>query len=195
MGREALRSTDNLGHSKEAYQAAKDRLERKFGGPRQIVNRFLEELENYPPLRHESAKELEKFSDLLDVAVINLKEVNNEDDLQDGALYHRLLKKLPQTTLTRYLRHINEKKCTESIETLRTFINQETEYAVQALETTHGLASLDKHKPNRTFFGRNDTKQACQVCNGNHKVYLCEEFKAVSVDSRWKTAKQIGLDA
>ena len=64
-------------------------------------------------------KELEKFADLLDVAVINLREVKYDEDLKDGSLYHRLLKKLPQSMLTRYNRQVHEKMYTESVETLQ----------------------------------------------------------------------------
>ena len=66
-----------MGHSAEAYEAAKDRLEIKYGGVHvtRIVNRFLDELENFQPIRNENVKELEKCADLLDIAVIDLKEV------------------------------------------------------------------------------------------------------------------------
>ena len=84
-------------------------------------------------------KELGKFADLLDIAVINLKEVNHLHDLEGGSLYHRLLKKLPQTMLTRYMRTLHDKSLPDSVETLKTFVNEETEYAVHANETIYGL--------------------------------------------------------
>ena len=41
---EALKSIENLGHSAVAYQAAKERLERKFGGKRRQIAIYLDEL-------------------------------------------------------------------------------------------------------------------------------------------------------
>jgi hypothetical protein len=50
---------------------AKENLERKFGGKRRIMNTFLDEIEQYPSIRYESAKNIEQFADLLDVAIVN----------------------------------------------------------------------------------------------------------------------------
>ena len=73
---EALKTIENLGHSGYAYEAAKERLERKFGGQRRQNAIRLEELENFKPLRPDNSKDLEDFADLLDIAVTNLKDVN-----------------------------------------------------------------------------------------------------------------------
>ena len=50
---EALKTMENLGHSGYAYEAAKERLDRKFGGQRRQIAIKLEELENFKPLRPE----------------------------------------------------------------------------------------------------------------------------------------------
>ena len=59
---------EGLGHSASAYEAAKERLKRKFGGNRRKINRFLEELDKFPTMKDEQAKSIEKFADLLDIA-------------------------------------------------------------------------------------------------------------------------------
>ena len=64
----------SLGHSAEAYEAAKSRLERKYGGQRRQINLYMEELDQFRPIRAGFAKDLDKLADLLDVIVINLKE-------------------------------------------------------------------------------------------------------------------------
>ena len=50
------------------------RLERKYGGSRRQVQSHLEELKRLKPLPEESAKDLEVFADVLERAVICLKE-------------------------------------------------------------------------------------------------------------------------
>ncbi|XP_052809477.1 uncharacterized protein LOC128237941 [Mya arenaria] len=161
LGGEALASIENLGHSAAAYDAAKERLERKYGGTKRIVNRFLDELEKFPPLKNENVKGLENFADLLDIAVINLKEVDHVEDLNDGSLYYRLMKKLPQSI--RYNRNVHEQELVEGVETLRTFVNQEAEYAVNAEETIYGLTNhhfnRQTEKPARSYFGNTDQKK------------------------------------
>ena len=69
---EALNLIDSLRHSATAYEAAKDHLERQFGGKRRQVAILLEELEQLRQIRLGNAKDIEEFADLLDIAMINL---------------------------------------------------------------------------------------------------------------------------
>ena len=48
---EALKAIDSLGYSPTAYEAAKERLERKFGGERGQVALYLEEIDSFRPVR------------------------------------------------------------------------------------------------------------------------------------------------
>ena len=95
-----------LGHSAAAYEAAMARLERKFGGERRKIALQLEELENMKSLCSGNARDIERFGDLLDIIVVNLKEAGRHDELGKGALYISLCKKLNETMLTQYHRRI-----------------------------------------------------------------------------------------
>ena len=86
---EALKVIESLGHSSFAYEAAKDRLERKNGGKRRQAAIFMEDLERFKQIRSDSAEELEQFAELLDLAVINHKEAGEHQDLGDGSMYLR----------------------------------------------------------------------------------------------------------
>ena len=63
------RCIESLGHSVFAYQEAKERLERKYGGTRRKVMLYLDALDNLKPIRKDHAKDVEKFADLFDIAV------------------------------------------------------------------------------------------------------------------------------
>ena len=67
---------------------------------------YLEEIDSFKPLRVGNTRDLEKLADLLDVAIVNLKEANRFDELKDGLLYIKLQKKLPTSMLTHYHRCI-----------------------------------------------------------------------------------------
>ena len=98
----ALEVIENLGFSRAAYEAAKERLERKFGGKRREIATHLEDLDNFRPVRDGCSNDIEKFADLLDVLVVNLLEAGHHEELGNGSLYVKLLKKLPETLLTQY---------------------------------------------------------------------------------------------
>ena len=47
---------DSLGHSATANEAAKERLDRKYGGRRRQIAIYLQELEQFPQIRSETRK-------------------------------------------------------------------------------------------------------------------------------------------
>ena len=155
---EALAAVENLGHSAVAYEAAKERLDRKYGGPRRRVALYIEELEEFRPMRPGFAKDIEKFADLLDVAVVNLKEAGRDDELGNGSLYLKLQRKIPEIMLCQYHRWVFENNKNHSVEVLREWINQEAEFQMVAAETVKGLTS--KHG-GRTYFGT-DTDESTE---------------------------------
>lgn len=132
---EALKAVENLGHSAIAYEAAKDRLERKFGGQRQQVMRHLEQLDSFRPIRAGNLKDLKKFADILDISVIYLKDAGRTDELKNGSLYVKLQKKISESLLSTYHRWVYEKKKTESVESLREWNLQEFEFRTMANKT------------------------------------------------------------
>ena len=74
---EALKVVENLGHSAAADEAAKTRLERKYGGARRALTLRLEELDAFKPIREGDEKDLEGFAELLDAIVVNLKDAGH----------------------------------------------------------------------------------------------------------------------
>ena len=69
-----MAAVEYLGHSTEAYKAAKSRLEGKFGGQRRQIDLHLEELDQFRPIRPGNAKDLDRCADLTHVIVVSLKE-------------------------------------------------------------------------------------------------------------------------
>ena len=89
---EVLKAIEGLGHSVAAYQAAKKRLERKFGGQRQQIAIYLQEIDSFRPVHPGNFKDMEKYVDLSNIAIVNLRETNHFEELQDGLLYMKLQK-------------------------------------------------------------------------------------------------------
>ena len=116
---DALKAIERLGHSAAAYEIAKERLDRKFGGRRCQLVIYLEELENIKPIRNGNAKDLENFADVLDITIVNLREAGGYDELGNGSMYIKLQKKIPQILLSQYHRWLYEKDKVESVQTLR----------------------------------------------------------------------------
>ena len=198
---------DSLRHSAAAYEAAKDRLERKFGGKRRQIAIYPEEVEQFRQIRPGNAKDIEEFPDLLDIAMINLQEAGQRYELGDRSLYTKWQRKIPEVMLARYLRWIFENNKEESVIALRTWILQEAEFQTIASETVRGLTGkfadastrpAARYGNQRTFFGetkegRKSQKILCLECGKQHAIWNCREFIRRSVEDRWNVAKRLQL--
>lgn len=60
----------------------------------------MEELDRFQSIRNGHAKDMEKFADLLDIAVISLCEAGRFEELSNETLYTKLQKKIPEEKLT-----------------------------------------------------------------------------------------------
>ena len=168
----------------------------------------MEDLEQFQQIQSGNAEELERFADLLDITIINLKEAGDHQDLGDGSLYIQLQKKLSQSLLARYHRWLFENNMTESVVALQTWVLQESHFQTIASETIKGLTGqtsnthLTQSTPNivgeRTFFIRTEACQPqpiqpCQVCRQKHRIWQCKVFKQEGVSERWNIAKRFQL--
>ena len=152
---DALKSIESLGHSSSAYDAAKQRLERKFGGERRQIALRLEELESFRPMKDGNAKEVDKLADVLDLLVINLQEAGQMDEMGSGSLYVKVLKKMTETMVTNYKRWADENAKIESLELLRDWVNREAQYKTIAAETVRGIGG--RAQQDKTFHGQQKT--------------------------------------
>ena len=103
---EALNAIKDLRHLATAYDTAKERLERKFGGKRHQIAIYLKDLEKFRQIRPGHTKDLEQIADLLEITVMKLKEAGQHNELRNGSLYRKLQQKLPESMLARYHRWI-----------------------------------------------------------------------------------------
>jgi len=100
--------------------------------------------------------------------------------------------------LTNYHRWVFENHKEESVELLREWIIQEAEFQARALETVQGLTTRVEGKAgfkgsSHTFFGWSNSSgkvesqvanRTCKLCNKQHGVWACNEFKELTVPKR-----------
>ena len=198
---EPLKVIENLGHSAAVYEAAKTRLERKYGGKRRVLTLRLEELNAFKPVRENSERDLEKFAELHDGIVVNLKDVNQEAELGNESLYITLQWKFNKSLLSKYKQWTSDNHRTENVETLREFVDRESEFLTIASETISGVlkepSKKEKNVPlaGSSFVARDPSfkkklSKACKVCYGQHGVWTCDSFKRLTVPKRWEVATE-----
>ena len=199
---DALKSIELLGHSAASYGAAKQRLHRKYGGVRRQIAGQMEQIDDFKYVRYGNAKDIEKFADLLDITVINVKESGRYEELGYGSLYLKLVKKMSEGMIANYQRWVFENRRYENVETLREWVIREAEFQAIASETVRGLSDLESNSRRRShgpvgnhgpqsYFSRAGKTNAkrCSHCNGQHGLWNCESFKQLDVSQRWQVAK------
>ena len=106
----------------------------------------IEQLDGFRSKQYGNTKGLEQFSDLLDVAIKNLRKSHQYHKLGTQSLHVRLQRKLPEMMLASYHRWIIENNHLESVETLRGWIVQEVEFQTIVVETIKGITNKKKKR-------------------------------------------------
>lgn len=196
---EALKSIASLGHSAAAYDAAKNRLEKKYGGNRRGLMLRLEELDSFRQLRDGNEADLERFSELIDVIVVHMKEAERECELGNGALYHTLQKKFNKELLAKYREWLSDKSKPENVESLQCFIDDKAEFLTTASETLTGITKDKKRDAvSKSYFSENDatpkspSTKKCPCCSNPHGLWECGLYKDTNINKRWEIAKAAG---
>ena len=111
-----------LSYSDPANEAAKARLNRKYGGNMRQLQTHIDELRKIRPINADNPRELKRFADIVERTAVSLKENKKFADLEGGTLYAIVLKKLTQALLSQYYRRIKEKASMESLEEQRHWV-------------------------------------------------------------------------
>ena len=207
LGGEALAAIERLGFSPAAYTAAIDLLNRKYGGERRRVALQVEELDRMGTVNANQPKDMERFADLLQVAVVNLKDAGRTSELQSGTFYAKLLQKFTMPTVTRYHRWRYEQQRRESVISLLDWVSLESEFMIMSTEAVNGLSEESGRRSQpppsarpwkqaagnqlraRTYYTAPATASSCASCKGHHPIWKCAAFKAINAAERWKIAK------
>ena len=175
-----------------------------MGGKRRQIAIYLEDLEQFRQIRPGNAKDLEVSADLLDIALINLQEAGQNQELGDGSLYTKLQRKLHQSMLARYHRYVFETNTAESVVTLRKWVLQEiSNYCIRNSSRidwqNHRTYSPFRRSKNQgAYFGevkdsRSMSNSSIQVCGSQHRLWNCPELCQKTVHERWDVAKRFHL--
>ena len=156
---EPLRLIDNLGFSASAYDGALERLKRKYGGKEREYRNLTEGIETFKPIRSGEVRDMERFVELLDTLIRRLTDLGRENELEDGFLYQRVIKKLPEDLAVLWLRWLRDGGESKNIKNLFEWIREETEGIRCAQEEVQGVESkgFDRTKFQKNYGQREQT--------------------------------------
>ena len=198
---DALKVLEGLTHCTASYITAMQHLERKYGGERRLMTLRYGDLHKQKMVREGSARELERFGELVESIIISSTQAGRHGELGVGALYMLVQQKLSQNMLTAYYKWLRDNQKIESVWAIRDYIIEEAANMTKASETLHGVEEERNRRPpggkvlhSTPLVGGLKTKAKkpleCRVCGQEHPLWKCPAFEKLSVHERWEIAKK-----
>ncbi|CAC5383611.1 unnamed protein product [Mytilus coruscus] len=155
--------------TEDAYDDAKELLEKRYGDPFIIRNAFRDRLDNWPKVQSRDNIALRKFSDFLKQCLSAMKTMGTLNALNDDRENRKLLSKLPDWVVTRWSRivakHKEDKREFPSFQTFVDFVEKEAIIAddpvtsIQSVRSETTNSTSDKFKTNRFQRGKYDNQR------------------------------------
>ena len=187
----ALALVKDLGYSSAAYERAKLKLEKRYGGERRQQINHLTTLRNWPKVRSRNLQDLEEFQALLERILITVKDCGS---LQDQSLNLSAKEKLTEHDVQAYKYWLIDHAKEDCFESLVDWVELRVQIMEEAREETEGFGRKndERGKGNREGrtrvrgFNTRSTARHCIVntCKQDHPPWVCDAFKKLPVNKR-----------
>ena len=177
------------------YEQAMSRLKDRYGSPHVICEAVMSDLRGCSDAQ--TALQLRNFADLLSGALIVLRQHGRYSDMDTQKFILTMCLKL-QSSLRYKWREIAADTLAKGgsyplldefvsfVETRATVYNDPIYGGDALMDLAHNL-SITPQKRTSSFAANTGYKPAqCVMCNGNHKLFMCRQFKDCSVLERVK---------
>ena len=132
--------------SDNAFQKAKNVLERRFGDPFVISEAFRNKLDNWPKISPRDSSSLRRFSDFLNQCKVAKSEIKSLEILNDTRENRKMLQKLPDWIVTRWNRMVFDSRQKYGVypnfDTFADFISQEAEISCDPVASLGSLRQI-----------------------------------------------------
>ena len=186
----AHETVKDLGFTNSAYERAKEKLERKYGGKRRQTLSQLSTLRALPKVKRHNLEDLENLLTILDRILVALRDDDPDGELRSNHLSLAVKEKLPEDYVRDYKYWLLEQTKQDCFETLVEWLETRVQIMEEAREETGDFQkrSDQKQKGRRHQRGFNTSEKVrtCIVskCKVDHPPWVCGHFKELSVPER-----------
>ena len=191
----ALRMVKDLGYTMNAYERAKEKLEKKYGGELRLQISNLTTLRGWPKLRSQNLEDMEEFLALLDRILVSVQDSRLGAVANGHSLNLTAKEKLTASDLQAYKYWLYEHSEIDTFEALVRWL----EIRVQIMDETKDERRDDRNddkRRNRGFNGAITKRRprGCVVtaCKEDHPPWVCQAFKRMSVSERRELISKSG---
>ncbi|XP_052759175.1 uncharacterized protein LOC128202521 [Galleria mellonella] len=173
-----------------------DTLKLRFGRPELIIEVMLNKIRLMREVRHDDVNHLIEYATAIQNVVATMKMTEEVGHLTNPTLIREIISKLPSLLKYQWSMYISNKNvnivtlCHVS-EWLMTVANAATYIAPLPIRTVNNtvakLPTKPDHRPWRPVIATvSSSSPTCVLCNGNHRLSDCDDFKRMTIDDRWK---------
>ncbi|XP_036346634.1 uncharacterized protein LOC118755949, partial [Rhagoletis pomonella] len=172
-----------------AWNALKSRYENK----RILVDKQIKTLLTLSQVHFENSEALQTLQNSINnsLSVLNSQGVPTEN--WDPILVYICSSKLPQETLSLWEQSLSSRKDLPTWEQMNEFLTKRYE----VVERLHGMKHIKpgfvqnrSHNRTQNFYVESNTTNPCPMCEGNHPLRFCFEFKKLSVRDKYKVVRE-----
>lgn len=188
----------DLGYSLNAYERAKAKLEKKYGGERRLQIKHLTALRGWQKVRTRNLEDMEDFQAVLERVLIALQDCGPGQELQGQSLNLTAKEKLSEEDVQAYKHWLIDHSLEDSFESLVEWVELRVQIMEEAKEETSGFGKrkFDRREERRTGvrgdrarargFATRSKSRGCIVdtCRQDHPPWVCRAFKELPVQKR-----------
>lgn len=135
----ALALVKDLGYSVNAYERAKEKLEKKYGGERRLQIKHLTALRGWQKVRPRNLEDMENFQGILERVWIALKDCGPGQELQGHNLNLTAKEKLSEEDVQAYKHWLIDHSLEDRFESLIEWVEIRVQIMEEAKEETSGF--------------------------------------------------------
>lgn len=177
------------------YQNVWSTLCDRYDDCKELTFAHLEKIFSIKPLKTINSKTLLDVVDTCKEALRNLKTLNFErNNFVDIILIYYLQSKLDQDLRQKWELTIDAKTIPNFDDFIK-FLEKQSR-GLKNTEVTKDSSKIEQKPIKRAIVNNSVVKSNnfnssvnCILCNGNHKLFLCDQFKGLKVQERWKFVK------
>ncbi|XP_031549017.1 uncharacterized protein LOC116286605 [Actinia tenebrosa] len=150
----------------DAYDEAKNLLQRQFGDPFKIASAHINRLSSWPQIKPNEGLALQDFALALEQAKSAMKGMSHMDDLNTAQVLRQSWEKLPRHLRSKWAERNSKTRSMKGrmadFEEFTQFVREQAELATDPVFSEEGVTKLpleDKDKPTRPTFGRRPPKR------------------------------------
>jgi hypothetical protein len=211
LGGKPYQLIENLGYTDRQYEMAITKLDKRYGGERRILQKYIEKLRTTPKPRMDDIYTIVEFTDQLCDTVVKMVDGNRERELYgDSAMYTMVMQQVPESLMMKYYESDPEEDGMANFtEWLSNYVNRRLELfqirtPSKKSQPTQKSQNIEQQRRPTNNFGKkrlttlNPTavsmtttaKEECLRCSQPHPLEKCKEWKAMTVSQRWDLARE-----